>query len=105
MSTALADLPTSSFTFEPNGANYNIPTGFRFGGLNGGGIGASYNGGPISTAAFTWSTSSAGLSAASLQFTANPEPTTMLLGGLALIPGAVVIRRRRQQKLANTEAV
>ncbi len=81
----------------------NIPSGFRFGGVNGGG-GEIYNG---QTAISSFSLGAVSFAAANqnfgLTFVANPEPTTLLLGGLAMIPAAVAARRRR--KLALETAV
>ena len=91
-----------------------IPAGpgfgnLRFGGLSGGGGGISFG----TSAVLNFSIDIADLTtgAASgpgtltLTFTANPEPTTMLLGGLALIPGGIALRRRRRnQQLVETEA-
>ena len=81
----------------------NIPSGFRFGGLNGGG-GEIYFG---QTAISSFSLGAVSFAAANqnfgLTFVANPEPTTLLLGGLAMIPAAVAARRRR--KLALETAV
>jgi len=74
----------------------NIPSGFRWGGLNGGGTRLA----PAATAVNTfvyrlsWADASAGSS--TLNFTANPEPATLLLGSLVMAPAAWVIRRRRK---------
>lgn len=97
--------PTSSFTVDHDGTSYNIPGGFRFGGLNGGGIGATYNGRPAAIATFQWNTSGAALTQASLTFTANPEPGTMVLAGMALLPLGVVSRRRRKAAIVKAQDV
>jgi hypothetical protein len=74
----------------------NIPSGFRWGGLNGGGTRLA----PASTASntftyrVTWNGTAAGSS--TVNFTANPEPATLLLGSLVLAPAAWVVRRRRK---------
>lgn len=89
-----------AFTFEDiNPGGYNLANGYRFGGLNGGGHALS-NGGTW-TVKFTYELVNGGANPAaprfaSLNFTANPEPTTLLLGSLAMIPAAVVARRRRK---------
>jgi hypothetical protein len=74
----------------------NIPLGFRWGGLNGGGTRLA----PAATATntFVYRVAWAGVGAGSstLNFVANPEPTTLLLGSLVMFPAAVVIRRRRK---------
>ena len=80
--------------------------GFRFGGFNGGG-GEIYNG---QTATNTFSlavVSTAGKSNQNftLNFTANPEPATLLLGSLVMIPAGVIARRRRKAALEIVEAV
>ena len=43
---------------------------------------------------------STGAAVGALNFVANPEPTTLLLGSLVLAPAAWVVRRRRK---ANAE--
>ena len=92
--------PTFPFT--------NIAGGWRFGGLNGGG--ATLAVGATTQTAFTFNTTTAAFLPAgandtvTLQFTANPEPGTMVLAGLALIPCGVVARRRRKNQVV-TEAV
>jgi hypothetical protein len=80
-------------------AGNNIPGGFRWGGLLGGGPRLAPA--AIATNTFvyrvTWGNVdgfAAGSSA--LNFTANPEPATLLLGSLVMAPAAWVIRRRRK---------
>jgi len=74
----------------------NIPNGFRWGGLNGGGTRLAPGDTATNTFVYrvSWSDASAGSSA--MNFTANPEPTTLLLGSLLMGPAAVMIRRRRK---------
>lgn len=89
--------PTSNvFGLEYFGAA-NITNGFRFGGLAGGGATLAPAATAINTFVYrvTWDGStSAGTSG--LNFVANPEPATLLLGSLVMFPAAVVIRRRRK---------
>ncbi len=108
VSTASLDFdlaPTSNVFAVQYAGGANIPSGYRFGGLNGGG-GAIYNtgGGPGGVAQVTFGYVLVGRNAgsANLSFTANPEPATLLLGSLALIPAGMVARRRRKaaQELA-----
>lgn len=77
-----------------------LPGGtIRFGGLNGGGTG-QLTPGQSATTSFDFlvtSTGAGGPTNQTLTFTANPEPGTMLLGGLALIPAGIYVRRRRKQ--------
>ncbi|GAB5442256.1 MAG: hypothetical protein Fues2KO_26050 [Fuerstiella sp.] len=91
--------PTGYFAFEdgpPPASEYNRPTGFRFGGLNGGGP-ASYNG-DVTTNNFSFTITAAKSASptATLNFTANPEPGTLALAGLALFPLGIAVRRRRK---------
>jgi hypothetical protein len=74
----------------------NIPNGFRWGGLAGGGATLAPGATATNTFAYrvTWD-GSTGAGTSSLNFVANPEPTTLLLGALLLAPAAVMIRRRR----------
>jgi hypothetical protein len=88
--------PTSNvFAVEYFNAT-NIPGGFRWGGLKGGGgrlaIGATADNTFVYRV--NWASSAAGSS--TLNFTANPEPATLLLGSLVLAPAAWVVRRRRK---------
>lgn len=112
ISTAQIDnfTPGSSayFAFEPSGDpfnSYNVPGGFRFGGLSGGGN-ALFNG-QSNSVTFTYIVTSqmANGGNSSLIFTANPEPGTMVLAGLALLPVGVVVRRRRKAAAQDQEAV
>jgi len=80
--------------------------GFRFGGFNGGG-GEIFNG---QTATNTFSLAVVSTAAASnqnfaLNFTANPEPATLLLGSLVMIPAGFIARRRRKAALEVVKAV
>ncbi|MEQ9411979.1 MAG: hypothetical protein RIK87_29985 [Fuerstiella sp.] len=80
----------------PNAGN------LRFGGLSGGGGGISFT----TTGVLNFAVDLADLTPAgasgpgflTLTFTANPEPTTFALAGLALIPAGIAVRRRRKQK-------
>ena len=90
--------PVSDVFFVSFNGGDNIPSGFRFGGLSGGG---GTIGGPLETATSTFTyqvnfngTTDGGTSG--LNFVANPEPTTLLLGALVMAPAAWVIRRRRK---------
>ena len=91
--------PASSFSI----LNPNLGPGqpFRFGGLNGGGSGQITAGQtatstlPIAVTAFANTTGTV-----SLEFTANPEPATIGLAALAMIPAGVVVYRRRRKKNA-----
>ncbi|MCA9047292.1 MAG: PEP-CTERM sorting domain-containing protein, partial [Planctomycetaceae bacterium] len=40
-----------------------------------------------------------------LTFTANPEPGSLLLAGLALAPAGVIVRRRRNKQVQVVEGV
>lgn len=77
-----------------------LPGGvIRFGGLNGGGTG-QLTPGQSATTSFDFLVTSIGAGGPTnqtLTFTANPEPGTMMLGGLALIPAGIYVRRRRNQ--------
>jgi len=89
--------PTSDVFFVEYSGGDNIAAGFRFGGLSGGG---PTIGGPseIATSTFTYRVfwGSGGIGTSSLNFVANPEPVTLLLGSLVMAPAAWVIRRRRK---------
>ena len=80
------------------------PGNLRFGGLSGGGGGIGF--GTSQTLNFAIDLADLSPAGASgpgtltLTFTANPEPATFLLGGLALIPGVIAVRRRRQKRSA-----
>ncbi len=81
-------------------------TTLRFGGLVGGG-GEIYSG-ETAISRFTLgitSLNNSSASAFSLDFTANPEPATLLLGSLAMIPAGVALRRRRKAQQDVVEAV
>jgi hypothetical protein len=99
--------PTSTkFGVTDNGGGFTLPTGYRVGGLDGGG-GAIYNGGfsddtvVLSVSGFT---TGSGTRSSFLTFTANPEPATLLLGSLAMIPATVLARRRRKAAQELVEA-
>ena len=101
-------LPTSdTFSMEVTPNLFNLPTndGFRFGGLNGGG-GSIYTGSPytINTVVYTVTGGRVAPGTSTLNFTANPEPATLLLGSLALIPAGMVARRRRKAAQELVEA-
>lgn len=82
--------------------------GYRFGGFLGGG-GEIYNGqSAINTFTVRVAGDGAGLTpnGFSLRFTANPEPTTLILGSLVMAPAAFALRRRRKvQAQESVEAV
>jgi hypothetical protein len=80
---------------------FNIPNGFRWGGLVGGGPRLAPGDTAVNTFVYrlTWADSTAGSS--TLNFVANPEPATILLGSLVLVPAGVAARRRR--KAANAK--
>jgi hypothetical protein len=88
--------PTSNVFAVQYSGGVNIAGGFRWGGLAGGGGRLA----PAATADNTfvyrvnWASTAAGSS--TLNFTANPEPATLLLGSLVLAPAAWVVRRRRK---------
>jgi len=77
--------------------NPNIGSGFRFGGINGGG-GEIYSGETaISSITLVGiNTGAATNQNFTLSFVANPEPATLLLGAMLAVPGGVYFRRRRQ---------
>lgn len=78
----------------------NIPNGFRWGGLSGGGPRLAL--GDIASNTFTyrvnWNNSNLGTS--TLNFVANPEPATILLGSLAMVPAGIAAHRRRKNAKA-----
>jgi hypothetical protein len=84
----------------------NILNGFRWGGLNGGGPRLAF--GDTASNTFTyrvnWASSAVGTS--TLNFVANPEPATILLGSLAMVPAGIAAHRRRKNaKTAAAPAV
>lgn len=90
--------PTSDTFWVENPGSFNITNGFRWGGLSGGGARLAPGGTAINTFVYRVTfdgTTGAGTSA--LTFTANPEPTTLLLGSLVMGPAAYALRRRRKQ--------
>ena len=102
--------PTSDvFGFEnPVSFTTNLPGGnWRFGGLNGGGTPLASGATAVVTFTYTVATpdgAGAFVGTSALQFVANPEPGSIVLAALALIPCGVVVRRRRQQKSATIDA-
>jgi hypothetical protein len=96
--------PFTSTVFAPGG---NLGGGVRrFGGILGGG--GQINAGGVSNETFrlfTSANSSDPSSTFALNFTANPEPATLLLGSLAMIPAGVALRRRRKAQQDVVEAV
>lgn len=96
--------PLGSFTngifYYTNGAGNQVA---RFGGHAGGGAAIAQGG----SATFNFSIDAAdagvGGDVFNLRVTANPEPGTMILGGLAMIPLGIAVRRRRQRKVSETE--
>lgn len=97
------------FAFEqPTPLVPNISNGWRFGGLNGGGPTLAQNGTTVVKfqLVVTQNNPDSGLGSASFTsfgLVANPEPTTLLLGSLVMVPAGVALRRRR--KAAAAEAV
>jgi len=91
-------LPTSD-TFGVE--NPNIGTGFRFGGLNGGGGELYFGQTAISTFELSAISTGNGLRNFALDFTANPEPASLLLAGLLLGPAGIVANRRRRKREAD----
>jgi hypothetical protein len=76
----------------------NLGAGFRFGGLNGGGGELYFGQTAISTIELASITTANGVRNFGLQFTANPEPASLLLGGLLLGPAGVIAARRRRKQ-------
>ena len=109
----LATTPSTNLTLEnPSFPFTNLPgppAGWRFGGLNGGGI--AIDPGQTKTATFSYQLlfPEAGFGlisgTAGLTFVANPEPTTFLLGALVLVPGIVIARRRRRKSETSDAAI
>jgi len=93
----LASAPITSNVFGVEYAGgLNITNGFRWGGLLGGGPRLAPGATAVNTFVYrvVWAGTAAGSS--TLNFTANPEPATLLLGSLVMAPAAWVIRRRRK---------
>lgn len=92
----LSPITSNVFAAEYFGG-LNIPNGFRWGGLLGGGPRLAPGATATNTFVYnlTWGGATAAGSSA-LNFTANPEPTTLLLGSLVMAPAAWVVRRRRK---------
>lgn len=92
--------PTSNvFAVEYSGVR-NIPGGYRWGGLAGGGATLAPGGTAVNTVVWSITYDDQTAATAGLNFTANPEPATLLLGSLVMAPAAWVIRRRRRQAAA-----
>ena len=95
------DPPAPTSTFSVLNPNLGPGLPFRFGGLQGGGSGQITAGQtatstlPIAVIALANTTGTV-----SLEFTANPEPATIGLAALAMIPAGVVVYRRRRKKNA-----
>jgi hypothetical protein len=88
--------PTSNvFAVEYFNAT-NIPGGFRWGGLKGGGGRLAIGATATNTFVYRVSWASIDSGSSTLNFVANPEPATLLLGSLVLAPAAWVVRRRRK---------
>jgi hypothetical protein len=97
---AITSSPSSTRFGVLYSGDYNIPSGFRWGGLNGGGPRLA----PGQTAVNTFSISNVwsgrNASTARLNFVANPEPATILLGSLAMVPAGIAAHRRRKNAKA-----
>ncbi|GAB5442253.1 MAG: hypothetical protein Fues2KO_26020 [Fuerstiella sp.] len=95
----LAGPLASTFTIEEP---QPLPGGtFRFGGLNGGGTGQLLFG-DTATSSFELvltSIAASGPIIRPLVLVANPEPGSILLGSLALVPIGIAVRRRRKQQV------
>ncbi len=93
-----APITSDTFAVEYSGS-LNIPNGFRWGGLNGGGATLAPGGTAVNTFVYriTWAGSAGGGS--TLNFVANPEPTTLLLGSMLMAPAVWIARRRRQSAI------
>lgn len=93
-----APITSDRFGVEYAG-DLNITNGFRWGGLLGGGPRLA----PADTASntfvyrVTWNGTGAGTS--TLNFVANPEPATLLLGSVLMVPAGIAARRRRKKAL------
>jgi len=96
-------ITSDKFTVQYSGS-LNIANGFRWGGLMGGGILLAPGDTAVNTFVYrvSWGGSAAGSS--TLNFVANPEPTTILLGSLAMVPAWVIARRRRSTGVSVEEA-
>lgn len=93
--------PTSSVFYVQYSGGLNIPDGFRWGGLNGGGPTIGFNQSATNTVVKTVSWGgSTGATTSSLNFVANPEPATILLGSLAMVPAGIAAHRRRRNAKA-----
>lgn len=83
--------------------------GYRFGGWNGGGgeiYNGQYNTNTFGVRVSALNGTSSVANAFNLVFTANPEPTTLLLGSIIMGPAAYALRRRRKLQAAESiEAV
>lgn len=91
-------VPITSDTFAVlYSGSLNIPNGFRWGGLNGGGPTLALGGTAVNTFTYrvTWAGTAAGGS--TLNFVANPEPAALVLGSMLMAPAAWMARRRRQR--------
>lgn len=81
----------------------------RFGGLSGGGGGIPF--GTSNTLFFSVDIADFSPGGASpnrnfsVVFTANPEPTTFILAGMALVPGGLAVRRRRNRKVDASDEI
>ena len=105
------DVDSGIFAFEQPFAGAGNLTGvnpddsLRFGGLNGGGVSLAFGASTVVNFKVQVSQvgATAGTGASTFTLTANPEPTTLLLGSLVMVPAGVALRRRR--KAAAAEAV
>ncbi len=105
ISTSIEGLPTpnsGAFVLETPVAgvpNLSGPTGWRFGGLNGGGYQLAP--GASTTVSLTLRVNQTTISpvatnrTSQFTITANPEPASLILGSMLLAPACVALRRRR----------
>ncbi|MCA9034517.1 MAG: hypothetical protein KDA91_05270 [Planctomycetaceae bacterium] len=86
--------PAGPFIYTNGGGNQVL----RFGGTNGGGVAIPNGGSHTFNFDVLVADGDAGGSFG-LRVIANPEPGTMLLAAMTLIPGGIAVRRRRQAKV------
>ncbi len=101
-----SNIDSGPFALEHLGAGNPFSPAFgvqiiRFGGFSGGGP-VLANGDTTSVSFHADVASFVGAQSVTMSFTANPEPTSLLLGASLLIPGAWFARRRKSVKPAPT---